>query len=84
MKAPVRKVRCAIYTRVSTDERLDMEFNSLDAQREAALAYIAEPEARGLDPRRRPLRRRRLLRRHAWSGRRCSGCCAMSRAASST
>ena len=36
MKAPVRKVRCAIYTRVSTDERLDMEFNSLDAQREAA------------------------------------------------
>ena len=43
-----------------------------------------EPEARGLDPRRRPLRRRRLLRRHAWIARRCSGCCAMSRAASST
>jgi site-specific DNA recombinase len=40
MRTPVRKVRCAIYTRVSTDERLDMEFNSLDAQREAALAYI--------------------------------------------
>jgi hypothetical protein len=28
MKAAVRKIRCAIYTRVSTDERLDMEFNS--------------------------------------------------------
>src|SRR5512132_3331911 len=40
MKAPARKVRCAVYTRVSTDERLDMEFNSLDAQRDAGLAYI--------------------------------------------
>ena len=29
-------VRCAIYTRKSTDEGLDQEFNSLDAQREAA------------------------------------------------
>ena len=47
MKAPVRKVRCAIYTRVSTDERLDMEFNSLDAQREAALAYIASQKHEG-------------------------------------
>ena len=47
MKAPVRKVRCAIYTRVSTDERLDMEFNSLDAQREAALAYIQSQKHEG-------------------------------------
>lgn len=31
---------CAIYTRVSTDKRLDQEFNSLEAQRDAALAYI--------------------------------------------
>ena len=39
MKAsPVRPVRCAIYTRVSTDQGLDQEFNSLDAQYEAALA----------------------------------------------
>lgn len=35
-----RKTRCAIYTRVSTDQGLDQEFNSLDAQREAAEAYI--------------------------------------------
>jgi len=35
------KVRCAIYTRKSTEEGLDQEFNSLDAQREAAEAYIA-------------------------------------------
>jgi site-specific DNA recombinase len=30
-----RKLRCAVYTRKSTEEGLDMEFNSLDAQREA-------------------------------------------------
>jgi DNA invertase Pin-like site-specific DNA recombinase len=47
VKAPARKVRCAIYTRVSTDERLDMEFNSLDAQREAALSYIASQKHEG-------------------------------------
>jgi site-specific DNA recombinase len=41
MKAPsVRPVRCAIYTRVSTDHGLDQEFNSLDAQYDAASAYI--------------------------------------------
>jgi site-specific DNA recombinase len=33
-------VRCAIYTRVSTEHGLDQEFNSLDAQYEAASAYI--------------------------------------------
>lgn len=35
-----RPVRCAIYTRKSTEEGLEQEFNSLDAQREAAEAYI--------------------------------------------
>ena len=41
MKVPsVKSVRCAIYTRVSTDQGLDQEFNSLDAQYEAASAYI--------------------------------------------
>ena len=40
-KAPETKmVRCAIYTRKSTDEGLEKEFNSLDAQRESAEAYI--------------------------------------------
>ena len=34
------KVRCAIYTRVSTDQGLNQDFNSLDAQYEAASAYI--------------------------------------------
>jgi len=37
----IRKtVRCAVYTRKSTEEGLDQEFNSLQAQREAAEAYI--------------------------------------------
>lgn len=48
MKKPlVRKLRCAIYTRKSTDEGLDMEFNSLDAQRESSSAYIASQRAEG-------------------------------------
>ncbi len=33
-------VRCAIYTRKSTDENLDSDFNSLDAQRESAENYV--------------------------------------------
>jgi site-specific DNA recombinase len=41
MKATSGKpVRCAIYTRVSTDQGLDQEFNSLDAQYDASSAYI--------------------------------------------
>jgi site-specific DNA recombinase len=41
MKAtPVKPFRCAIYTRVSTDQGLDQEFNSLDAQYDASSAYI--------------------------------------------
>jgi len=41
MSPPAKKPqRCAIYTRVSTDNGLEQEFNSLHAQREAAQAYI--------------------------------------------
>ncbi|WP_338101533.1 recombinase family protein [Pseudooceanicola onchidii] len=42
-----RRLRCAIYTRKSSEEGLDMEFNSLDAQREACEAYIASQKAEG-------------------------------------
>jgi site-specific DNA recombinase len=35
---PPTRLRCAIYTRKSTEEGLDQEFNSLDAQREAGVA----------------------------------------------
>lgn len=41
------RVRCAIYTRKSSDEGLDQEFNSLDAQRESAEAFIASQRAEG-------------------------------------
>ena len=41
MKAdPSKPLRCAIYTRVSTDQGLDQDFNSLDAQYDASQAYI--------------------------------------------
>jgi site-specific DNA recombinase len=40
MSAPPKAVRCAVYTRKSTEHNLDLEFNSLDAQREACEAYI--------------------------------------------
>src|SRR5215210_2426404 len=40
-------VRCAIYTRKSTDEGLSQDFNSLDAQREAAEAYIRSQRDEG-------------------------------------
>lgn len=39
-RATAPTVRCAIYTRKSTEEGLEQEFNSLDAQRESAEAYI--------------------------------------------
>ncbi|MCA9129233.1 MAG: recombinase family protein [Planctomycetales bacterium] len=40
-------IRCAIYTRKSTDEGLDQDFNSLDAQYEASFAYIASQKHEG-------------------------------------
>ncbi len=47
MPASVTKLRCAVYTRKSTDEGLDKEFNTLDAQREACEAYVASQRAEG-------------------------------------
>src|ERR1700674_4572192 len=46
-QAPVPVVRCAVYTRKSTEEGLDQEFNSLDAQREAAEAFIQSQRREG-------------------------------------
>jgi len=42
-----RPLRCAIYTRKSTEEGLEQEFNSLDAQREACAAYIMSQRHEG-------------------------------------
>jgi len=46
-KETTATVRCAVYTRKSTDEGLDQEFNTLDAQRESAEAYIASQRSEG-------------------------------------
>lgn len=43
----MQKVRCAIYTRKSSEDGLEQEFNSLDAQREACAAYVASQKAEG-------------------------------------
>lgn len=40
-------IRCAIYTRKSTEEGLDQDFNSLDAQREACAAYVLSQASLG-------------------------------------
>ncbi|MBP0496470.1 recombinase family protein [Pararoseomonas indoligenes] len=45
--SPPRRLRCAVYTRKSTDEGLDREFNTLDAQRDACEAYVASQRAEG-------------------------------------
>jgi hypothetical protein len=47
---PISRMRCAIYTRKSTEENLDTDFNSLDAQREAAEAYIASRARKAESP----------------------------------
>jgi DNA invertase Pin-like site-specific DNA recombinase len=43
----MKKIRCAIYTRKSSEDGLEQEFNSLDAQREACAAYITSQKAEG-------------------------------------
>jgi len=40
MPATTKKLRCAVYTRKSTDEGLEKEFNTLDAQRDSCEAYV--------------------------------------------
>src|SRR5688572_21128728 len=42
--------RCAVYCRVSSDERLGQEFNSIDAQKEAGHAYVASQRSEGWIP----------------------------------
>jgi site-specific DNA recombinase len=47
MPATVRKLRCAVYTRVSTDEQTSQEYNSLHAQRDASEAFVSSQRAEG-------------------------------------
>src|SRR5215210_6609747 len=46
-RRPIKKSRCAIYTRKSSDEGLEQAFNSLDAQREACAAFILSQRHEG-------------------------------------
>jgi site-specific DNA recombinase len=50
VRSAAHKLRCAVYTRKSSEEGLDMDFNSLDAQRESCEAYIASQKAEGWLP----------------------------------
>ena len=43
----MKPVRCALYTRKSSEEGLEQDFNSLDAQREACAAYILSQAGEG-------------------------------------
>lgn len=45
--SPPKPIRCAIYTRKSTDHGLDLEFNSLHAQRDACEAYVKSQASHG-------------------------------------
>jgi site-specific DNA recombinase len=47
LPAATPKKRCAVYTRKSTDDGLEQEYNSLEAQRDAGLAYIASQRHEG-------------------------------------
>jgi site-specific DNA recombinase len=47
LRRPPRRARCAIYTRKSTEEGLEQDFNSLDAQREACAAFIQSQKHEG-------------------------------------
>src|SRR5438128_3204403 len=47
MSADSKTLRCAIYTRKSTEHGLKLEFNSLDAQRDACEAYIKSQASQG-------------------------------------
>src|SRR5437660_10650957 len=44
---PMPAARCAVYTRKSTEEGLEQEFNTLDAQRESAEAFVRSQAAEG-------------------------------------
>ncbi|MBM4225906.1 MAG: recombinase family protein, partial [Gammaproteobacteria bacterium] len=46
-RAATKLVRCAIYTRKSTEEGLDQEYNTLDAQRDSAEAFIRSQRHEG-------------------------------------
>ena len=77
-RASLSHKRCAIYTRKSSEEGLEQEFNSLAAQRDACEAYIRSQQHEGWTSTRtagalagwalHPLENRRLVTAHVGSG----------------
>ena len=61
-RPPTGKMRCAIYTRKSSEEGLEQAFNSLDAQREACAAFVLSQKHEGWAVLPTLVRRRRLFR----------------------
>ena len=78
------QIRCAIYTRKSSEEGLEQDFNSLDAQREACEAYIRSQKHEGWACSAETATTTAASPAAPWSGRRCSGCSPTSRRAAST
>ena len=73
----MKRLNCAIYTRKSSDEGLEKEFNSLDAQREACAAFILSQKHAGWA--RFPISTTTAAFRAArWSARHFNGCWATS------
>jgi len=68
---PIR--RCAIYTRKSTEEGLEQDFNSLQAQREACEAFIKSQTGEGGNSS-APLTTTADFRAERWNGPPCSNC----------
>ena len=77
-------MRCAIYTRKSTEEGLEQDFNSLDAQREACEAYILSQKHEGWVALPDPYDDGGYSGRHAGAARLCSACWLTSRLRRST
>lgn len=74
-KSPIR--HCAIYTRKSSEEGLEQDFNSLHAQREASEAFIKNRPAKdGVWSKR--LTMTAFCPAGRWNDRRCSVCCPIS------
>jgi hypothetical protein len=69
------RLRCAIYTRKSSEEGLEQDFNSLDAQREACEAFIASQKREGWALVK--CMTTEVSRAQPWTGRLSSGSCRM-------
>ena len=76
----MNRIACAIYTRKSSEEGLEKEFNSLDAQREACEAFILSQKHAGWVAV-RDSTTTEVFQAARWSGRHFSGCWPISRPA---